>query len=116
MHCEPIGLSERGVGLANAESRVSVRGAGPSMSIHFGPSTFTLNKRQTIALRLISCQIDRVRRDEQGTPQLCQFVGGESGTGKSRVREAVAELFASRGMSHRLLLTATSATAYPGGT
>jgi hypothetical protein len=123
VHCEPIGLSEQGVGLTNAESGVSVRGAGPSTSIHFGPSTsfseagrqlaeaFTLNKRQSIALRLICRQIDRVRRDEQGTPQLCQFVGGEGGTGKSRVIEAVAELFASRGMSHRLLLTATSGTA-----
>lgn len=52
-----------------------------------------------------------MRRDEQGTSQLCQFVVGEGGTGKSRVIGAVAELFASRGVSHRLLLTATSGTA-----
>ncbi|KAL6359150.1 hypothetical protein LRP88_07367 [Fusarium phalaenopsidis] len=113
VHCEPIGLGEQGVGLTRAESGVSARGAGPSTSIHFGPSTslrqlaeaFTHNKRQSIALRLICRQIDRVRRDEQ------QFVGGEGGTGKSRVIEAVAELFASRGMSHRQLLTATSGAA-----
>jgi hypothetical protein len=52
-----------------------------------------------------------VRRNERETAQLCQFVGGEGGTGKSRVIEAVAALFASKGLSHRLLITATSGTA-----
>lgn len=57
VHCEPIGFGEQGVGLTSAESGASVRGAGPSTSIRFGPSTsfseagrqlaeaFTLNER-----------------------------------------------------------------------
>lgn len=111
------------MGLTSAELEASVRGAGPSISIHFGPSTsfskagrqlaeaFTLNERQSITLRMICRQLDWVRCDEQGIPQLCQFVGGEGGIGKLRVIKAVAELFASRGISHRLLLTAISGTA-----
>ncbi|KAF1807901.1 hypothetical protein P152DRAFT_469269 [Eremomyces bilateralis CBS 781.70] len=88
-------------------------GAGPSMGIQLGPSTsfsatgrqlaeqtFTLNRKQ-----------NRIRRDEHGVPQLCQFIGGEGGTGKSRTIGAIAELFASKGISHRLLVTATSGTA-----
>ncbi|KAM4064170.1 Arrestin-lik [Hirsutella rhossiliensis] len=43
--------------------------------------------------------------------QLCQFVGGEGGTGKSRVIEALVGLFAAKDLSHRLLITATSGTA-----
>jgi hypothetical protein len=52
-----------------------------------------------------------VYRNEKGTPQLCQFVGGEGGTGKSRVIEAVVALFASKGMLHRLVVTATAGAA-----
>ncbi|KAL6414088.1 hypothetical protein AUP68_00603 [Ilyonectria robusta] len=43
--------------------------------------------------------------------QLCQFVGGEGGPGKSRVIEALVELFTKKGVSNRLLITATSGTA-----
>ncbi|EJT68997.1 hypothetical protein GGTG_13394 [Gaeumannomyces tritici R3-111a-1] len=80
-------------------------GTEPSTRIRFGPSTsfcevgrqvaesLTLNRRQRIALWLICRQLDQVRRDESGTPQLCLFVGGEGGTGKSRVIAGVAELF-----------------------
>ncbi|XP_044717273.1 ATP-dependent DNA helicase PIF1 [Hirsutella rhossiliensis] len=46
--------------------------------------------------------------------QLCQFVGGEGGTGKSRVIEALVGLFAAKDLSHRLLITATSGTAAAG--
>ncbi|PVH91040.1 hypothetical protein DM02DRAFT_546587, partial [Periconia macrospinosa] len=48
---------------------------------------------------------------EREISQLCQFVGGEGGTGKSRVIEALVALFSSKGMRHRLLVTATSGTA-----
>jgi hypothetical protein len=65
--------------------------------LQFGPSTsfseagrqlaasLTLNDRQSVALRLLCRQLDQVHRSEGGTlpPQLCQFVGGEGGTGKS---------------------------------
>ncbi|CAH0017208.1 unnamed protein product [Clonostachys rhizophaga] len=82
------------------------RDAEPSTRIGFGPSTsfcevgrlvadsLTLNRRQSLALWLICHQLDQVRRDESGTAQLCLFVGGEGGTGKSSVIAAVAELFA----------------------
>ena len=95
----------------------------PSTRLQFGPSTsflaagrelaesFTLNRRQSIAFRLICRQLDRVRHDKRGTAQLCQFVGGEGGTGKSRIIEAVSALFAGKGISSRLLITATSGTA-----
>ncbi|KAL8284658.1 hypothetical protein RB597_008496 [Gaeumannomyces tritici] len=73
--------------------------------------SLTLNRRQGIALRLICRQLDRLCRDESDTPQLCLFVGGEGGTGKSRVIAAVAELFARTAQSRRLLVTATSGTA-----
>jgi hypothetical protein len=43
--------------------------------------------------------------------QLCQFIGGEGGTGKSRIIEAIVELFARKGMQRRVLVTATSGTA-----
>jgi len=104
------------------------RNRGPSTMLQFGPSTsfseagrqlascLTLNVRQGIALRLICRQLDKVHRSEGGTPppQLCQFIGGEGGTGKSRIIEAVVELFASKRLSHRLLVTATSGTAAAG--
>src|SRR5579871_3898715 len=105
----------------DSETLVQLQGtalsaSAPSMDIRFGPSTsfseagrqlaesFTLNRRQSIALRLICGHLDRVCRDEQGTPQLCQFIGGEGGTGKSRIIDAITELFATKGISHRLLV------------
>ncbi|KAI5455814.1 hypothetical protein BGZ63DRAFT_337870, partial [Mariannaea sp. PMI_226] len=44
-------------------------------------------------------------------PQLCQFIGGEGGTGKSRIIEAIVKLFASKDIAHHMLVTATSGTA-----
>jgi hypothetical protein len=97
--------------------------SGPRMSLRFGPSTsfseagrqvaeaLTLNRRQSIALRLVCRHLDRLHQSATTLPQLCQFVGGEGGTGKSRVIEALVALFASKGMLHRLLMTATSGTA-----
>lgn len=117
------GFGEQDVHVTAADSDVLVRDTEPSMSVQIGPSTsfseagrqlaefFTLNRRQSVAFRLICRQLDRVHRDERGTPQLCQYVGGEGGTGKSRIIEAIAKLFATKAMSHRLLVTATSGTA-----
>ncbi|TVY62373.1 Ankyrin repeat domain-containing protein 50 [Fusarium oxysporum f. sp. cubense] len=59
--------------------------------------SLTLNRRQSIAFWLICRQLDQVRRDEHCTAQLCLFIGGNGGTGKSRVIAAIAaiaELFA----------------------
>ncbi|KAL6411732.1 hypothetical protein AUP68_04106 [Ilyonectria robusta] len=98
--------------------------AGPRMEVDFGASTsfleagkavaarFTLNKRQTIAFLIICRQLDSIQCSGRGdVGQLCEFVGGEGGTGKSRVIEALVDLFASKGISNRLLITATSGTA-----
>ncbi|KAJ4182051.1 hypothetical protein NW759_17757 [Fusarium solani] len=97
---------------------------GPRMEVDFGASTsfleagkalaarFTLNKRQTIAFLIVCRQLDSIQCSDRGkVRQLCEFVGGEGGTGKSRVIEALVELFASKGISNRLLITATSGTA-----
>jgi len=95
----------------------------PTVDIRFGLSTsfsavrkqvaktYTLNHRQSIAVRLIYQQLDRVYWDKNNTPQLCEFIGSEGGTGKSRIIAALIELFKRMGQSHRLLVTATSGTA-----
>lgn len=67
-----------------------------------------LNRKQSIALLLICLQLDRMQRDEGDVEQLLEFIGREGGTGKSRVIEAVVELFANKGISNRLLVAATS--------
>jgi hypothetical protein len=117
------GFGEQNVHITAEDSEIVIRGVEPSVNIRLGTSTsfceagrqladsFTLNRRQSIALRLICRQLDRVCRDERGTPQLCQYIGGEGGTGKSRIIKAVIELFASKRISHRLLVTATSGAA-----
>ncbi|KJZ68321.1 hypothetical protein HIM_12288 [Hirsutella minnesotensis 3608] len=72
----------------------------------------TLNERQSIAFLILCRQLDLIRAGKTvDADQLCQFVGGEGGTGKSRVIEALVGLFAARGISNRLLITATSGTA-----
>jgi hypothetical protein len=117
------GFGEDNISINSPNSEAEIQTSGPSTSLQFGPSTsffesgkqvaesLTLNRRQSIAFRLLCRHLDRVHRCGKDTPQLCQFVGGEGGTGKSRVIEAIVALFASKGMSHRLLVTATSGTA-----
>ena len=95
----------------------------PTSTVQWGPSTsfeeagrqvaqrLTLNRRQTIAFLLICRQLDRLRGDTDGVAQHLQFLGGEGGTGKSRVIQAITELMSSRGMASQLLVTATSGVA-----
>ncbi|XP_044716538.1 PIF1-like helicase domain-containing protein [Hirsutella rhossiliensis] len=75
----------------------------------------TLNEKQAIALLIVCRQLDRIRRGDDaggdGGGQLCLFIGGEGGTGKSRVIEALVELLARRDLSSRVLVTATSGMA-----
>ncbi|KAL8281709.1 hypothetical protein RB600_005247 [Gaeumannomyces tritici] len=108
------GFGEQDVQVTEADSERLAGAAGPSTRIQFGAATsfaeagrrlaesLTLNGRQSIAVQLVCRQLDRIRLDERGTSQLCLFIGGEGGTGKSRVIEAVAALFASKGIGHRL--------------
>jgi hypothetical protein len=117
------GFGEDDISITSADPETIIQTGGPSTRIRFRPSTsfsqagkdvaemFTLNQRQNIAFQLLCRHLDRVERGERAIPQLCQFVGGEGGTGKSRVIEALIALFASKGIRHRLLVTATSGTA-----
>ena len=122
VHSALNGFGEADVDVGAAEATMDSQVSGPSASIRYGPSTsflaagrqlaeiFTLNHKQDIAFRLICRQLDRIRREGLDCPQLCQFIGGEGGTGKSRIIAAVVRLFESKEMSHRLLVTATSGT------
>ncbi|KJK73429.1 hypothetical protein H634G_11356, partial [Metarhizium anisopliae BRIP 53293] len=118
------GFGEEDIEMPGADLEERVGEAGPGVEVNFGISTsfletgkalaarFKLNKRQTIALLIICRQLDLIQcsaKSEVG--QLCQFVGGEGGTGKSRVIETLVELFACKKISNRLLITATSGTA-----
>ncbi|EXK24151.1 hypothetical protein FOMG_19112 [Fusarium oxysporum f. sp. melonis 26406] len=76
------------------------------MEVHFGASTSFLEAGKALVARFTLN-----KREKSDISQLCQFVGGEGGTGKSRVIEALVELFASKCISDRLLITATSGTA-----
>ncbi|KAJ3455199.1 hypothetical protein MRS44_013799 [Fusarium solani] len=118
------GFGDGDIQMTAADLEETVDDADPRVEVQFGPSTsfleagkdlvarLTLNKRQAIAFLIICGQLDLIKRGENGDiGQLCQFVGGEGGTGKSRVIEALVELFAKKGLSNRLLITATSGTA-----
>ncbi|KAF6802740.1 hypothetical protein CPLU01_16143, partial [Colletotrichum plurivorum] len=74
-------------------------------------ASLSLNERQSLALQMVCRKLDEVREDEANTEQLLLFIGGEGGTGKSRVIEALAAVFNELDESHRLLVTATSGTA-----
>ncbi|RKK60746.1 hypothetical protein BFJ69_g17203 [Fusarium oxysporum] len=118
------GFGEDDIEMTTADSDETAGDADAGMHVEFGPSTsffaagkelvpsLTLNKRQSIALLIICRHLDLIRQNDRGdVGQLCQFVGGEGGTGKSRVIEALVELFAKKDLSNRLLITATSGTA-----
>ncbi len=118
------GFGEDSIEVAGTEApeRHDTRGAGMEVQIGLSRSFLaagrewakqsTLNKRQSIALLVICRQLDRVGgSDRADGGQLYQFIGGEGGTGKSRVIEALVGLFAARGMSNRILITATSGAA-----
>ncbi|KAK2684708.1 hypothetical protein QWA68_016710 [Fusarium oxysporum] len=121
------GFREEDIQMTAADLEGTAVHASPSMEVHFGASAsfleagkvlvarFTLNKRQVIAFLILCRQLDlihhREKREKSNISQLCQFIGGEGGTGKSRVIKALVELFVSKGISNRLLITATSGTA-----
>ncbi|KJZ69967.1 hypothetical protein HIM_10638 [Hirsutella minnesotensis 3608] len=118
------GFGEDDIAMTAADVEETVAEASAGMEMLFGASTsfleagkdlaarFTLNRKQAMAFLIICRQLDLIRRSDGGNAgQLCQFVGGEGGTGKSRVIEALVELFASKDQSNRLLITATSGTA-----
>ncbi|KAM4066756.1 PIF1-like helicase [Hirsutella rhossiliensis] len=118
------GFGEEDVQMTRGEAEERAGNAEAGMEVRLGPSTsfleagkdlttrLTLNRKQAIAFSIICRHLDSMRQGDGGdVGQLCQFVGGEGGTGKSRVIEALVGLFAVKDLSHRLLITATSGTA-----
>jgi len=74
---------------------------------------WTLNKLQSMAVLLPAAFLDErgTRLQEEGGRQHFQYVGGEGGTGKSRVIHAIKDMFRLKDGLHTLLLTGASGNA-----
>ncbi len=71
---------------------------------------WTLNKLQSMAVLLPAAFLDErgMRLQEHDARQHFQYVGGEGGTGKSRVIHAIKDMFRLKDGLHTLLLTGAS--------
>ena len=99
--------------------------AQPNIRLEVGPYTsyvdvaltitrqWTLNKLQSMALLLPAAFLDErgTRLQEEEGKQHLQYVGGEGGTGKSRVIHAIKDMFRLTLGAHALLLTGASGNA-----
>ncbi|XP_044717940.1 PIF1-like helicase domain-containing protein [Hirsutella rhossiliensis] len=100
------GFGDDDIQMTAADLEETVEEASAGMEIRLGTSTSFIEAGKALVARFT------LNKKEKGNVrQLCQFVGGEGGTGKSRVIEALVELFASKDQSNRLIITATSGTA-----
>ncbi|EAQ92937.1 predicted protein [Chaetomium globosum CBS 148.51] len=74
---------------------------------------WTLNKLQSLAVLIPAAFLDDrgTRLQEEGGWQHFQYVGGEGGTGKSRVIHAIHDMFRLKDGLHTLLLTGASGNA-----
>ncbi|XP_044716012.1 PIF1 protein [Hirsutella rhossiliensis] len=98
---EAIAIPEQGLRCISMPGRVFSGAALPPQ-----------DQVKAIKSQQISASRERERMIQGGDAgQLCQFVGGEGGTGKSRIIGALVELFSGKSLSNRLLITATSGTA-----
>ena len=96
---------------------------GPSMSVGYGASsTFrsvgekvatnqALNREQLIAMMLVMEALDAHERNPQTAQQHLQYLGGEGGTGKSRVLQAIYKVFEILQQTSAIILTAASGAA-----
>ena len=75
----------------------------------------TLNRMQKVALGLV-CEALDIVTDETAGPdhQHLQYIGGGGGTGKSWLIAAIKDVFAAKGASNQIVITATSGTAAAG--
>ena len=103
---------------------------GPRMLVDVSPATsfaemglataatFTLNYLQTMALQLVCAFLDRYTANQDSAGQHLQYTGGPGGTGKSRIIDALKDVFAARNQPHLLQITGTSGSsaAQIGGT
>ncbi|KAM4063402.1 PIF1-like helicase [Hirsutella rhossiliensis] len=85
---------------------------------HTAAATFTLNYLQTVALQLVCAFLDRYTAHQDSAGQHLQYTGGPGGTGKSRIIDALKDVFAARNQPHLLQITGTSGSsaAQIGGT
>ncbi|KAG7408961.1 ATP-dependent DNA helicase PIF1 [Fusarium oxysporum f. sp. raphani] len=102
----------------------------PRMLVELGPvggftelglraaSTYTLNGLQSMALQLVCRFLDKYIDHPDSAGQNLQYVGGPGGTGKSRIVDALRDVFAARGQPHHPQITGTSGSeaAQIGGT
>ena len=81
-------------------------------------SNYTLNYLQNMALQLVCRFLDKYTADSDSAGQHLQYTGGPGGTGKSRIIDALKDVFAAEGQPHLLQVTGTpgSAVAHIGGT
>jgi hypothetical protein len=68
-----------------------------ALSVQGYIAKWTLNEEQSLAFRIIADHAD-----SHDKPPLQMYIGGSAGTGKSRVIDAVRDLFSSRGEGHRI--------------
>lgn len=74
-------------------------------------SNYTLNHLQTMALQLVCSFLDRYTACPDSAAQHLQYTGGPGGTGKSRIIDALKDVFAARAQRHLLQITGTSGSA-----
>ncbi|KAM4062608.1 PIF1-like helicase [Hirsutella rhossiliensis] len=85
---------------------------------HTAAASFTLNYLQTMALQLVCRFLDKYTANPDSAGQHLQYTGGPGGTGKSRIIDALKDVFAARNQPHLLQITGTSGSsaAQIGGT
>ncbi|KAM4067799.1 PIF1-like helicase [Hirsutella rhossiliensis] len=85
---------------------------------HTTAASFTLNYLQTMALQLVCVFLDNYAANPDSAGQHLQYTGGPGGTGKSRIIDALKDVFAARNQPHLLQITGTSGSsaAQIGGT
>jgi hypothetical protein len=119
-----IPFPRQGQNLVTAQTQV------PRIFVDVGPETAfvelgrlaaskkTLNNLQNMALQLVCRFLDKYTADPESAGQHFQYTGGQAGTGKSRVVDALKDVFIERGQPHLLQITGTSgsAAAQIGGT
>ena len=71
----------------------------------------SLNKEQSIAVMLVMEALDDHERHPHSATQHLQYLGGEGGTGKSRVIKTIYMVFKSLQQASAIILTAASGAA-----
>lgn len=102
------------IGAAGAQIRLVVGPYTSYMDVALAlAKSWTLNKQQTLALLLPAAFLDErgARLQEEEGAQHFQYVGGEGGTGKSRVIHAIKDMFRLKDAQQTLLLTGASGNA-----